>query len=211
VSRSGPKGQDSIVTRIALVRHGQTDWNLQRRIQGSSDIPLNETGRAQARHTGAVLSGRQWDAVYASPLVRAMDTARLIAEASGLPEPEPLEGMQERRYGAAEGLTGEEILSRFPDGAPIPGQETRADVVERALPALEDLGRRHPDSAFIVVTHGGVIASLVRHVTDHALPAPGDVIANGSVHDFEFLNGRLALRRFNIFDEDHDLFLAAVS
>jgi uncharacterized phosphatase len=198
------------VTRLALVRHGQTDWNLQKRIQGSSDIPLNDTGREQARATGALLAGRAWDAAYASPLGRAMETARVIAAATGLGEPGPIAGVTERAYGEAEGLTSEEILSRFPEGVEIPGQESRAEVVSRALPALERLAQANPGRSLIVVSHGGVISSLVRHVTDHALPGPGQLIANGSVHEFVYRDGRLQLDRFNQSPDDRDLLTSAV-
>jgi probable phosphoglycerate mutase len=198
------------VTFISLVRHGQTDWNLAKRIQGSSDIPLNDTGRAQAEATGRALAGGRFDAIYASPLSRALDTARIIAGHVGLGEPATLPAVAERQYGEAEGLTGEQILARWPDGAPVPGRESREEVVERALPALRDLGERHPGENVIVVSHGGVISSLVRHVTDHALPAPGELIPNGSVHRFRYLDGELTLDRFNLGPEDRDLFTASV-
>ncbi|MFI5061026.1 MAG: histidine phosphatase family protein [Actinomycetales bacterium] len=198
------------MTRISLVRHGQTDWNLAKRIQGSSDIPLNRTGREQAEATGVALAGGTFDAIYASPLSRATETASIIAEHTGLPEPLALAAVAERSYGEAEGLTGAEILARWPEGTPVPGRESRDAVVERALPALLELGARHPDESIIVVSHGGVISSLVRHVTDHALPGPGEVIPNGSVHEFVYEDGRLTLDRFNVRPEDRDLFTASV-
>jgi Fructose-2,6-bisphosphatase len=213
------------VTRLALVRHGQTDWNLHRRIQGVSDIPLNQTGRDQARTTGRALAaharaGHVWREIVASPLSRALETAHIIAEEVGLADPAAVTGLEERRYGEAEGLTGEQILARFPDGTAVPGQETRAEVVHRALAALRGIGdavgRRTNEgasdgSSVIVVSHGGVISSLVRHITAGALPAPGEVIANGSVHEFELVDGELILGRFNLGPDDYDLFTAAVS
>ncbi|MEO7015167.1 MAG: histidine phosphatase family protein [Leifsonia sp.] len=198
------------MTRISLVRHGQTDWNLAKRIQGSSDIPLNRTGREQAEATGVALAAGTFDAIYASPLSRATETASIIAEHTGLSEPLALAAVAERSYGEAEGLTGAEILARWPEGTPVPGRESRDAVVERALPALLELGARHPDESIIVVSHGGVISSLVRHVTDHALPGPGEVIPNGSVHEFVYEDGRLTLDRFNVRPEDRDLFTASV-
>lgn len=202
------------MTRLALVRHGETDWNRQRRIQGTSDIPLNETGRRQAAATGRALAahartGGAWHGIVASPLGRAMETAEIIAGEAGLPGPAPLDGIEERRYGEAEGLTGEQILARFPDGTPVPGQETREHVVLRALAALRAL--ESAESRIIVVSHGGVISSLVRHLTRNALPTPGEMIANGSVHEFELQGGELTLGRFNLGPDDYDLFTAAVS
>lgn len=198
------------MTLISLVRHGQTDWNLAKRIQGSSDIPLNDTGRAQAEATGRALSVGRFDAVYASPLGRALDTARIIGRHLGLGEPALLPAVAERRYGEAEGLTGAEILERWPEDTPVPGRETRQEVVERALPALLELGERHTGESIVVVSHGGVIGSLARHITDHAVPGPGEVIPNGSVHRFVYDDGRLTLDRFNLDPEDHDLFTASV-
>ncbi|NUU05461.1 histidine phosphatase family protein [Leifsonia sp. C5G2] len=198
------------MTFISLVRHGQTDWNLAKRIQGSSDIPLNDTGRAQAETTGRALAGGRFDAIYASPLSRALDTARIIAGHVGLGEPGTIPAVAERQYGEAEGLTGEQILARWPEGAPVPGRESREQVVARALPALRELGEQHPGENVIVVSHGGVISSLVRHVTDHALPGPGELIPNGSVHRFRYLDGELTLDRFNLGPEDRDLFTASV-
>lgn len=198
------------MTRVSLVRHGQTEWNLQRRIQGASDIPLNQTGRSQAEDAGRALALRTWDAIYASPLSRAMETASIIATAMGLPEPLPLPELVERSYGEAEGMTGEEILEHFPEGALIPGQESRSDVVTRALPALVQLAEDNPRRRLIVVSHGGVIGSIARHVTDHARPAPGEVIPNGSIHDFVYRDGRFLLDRFNVDAEEHDLFTSVV-
>ena len=198
------------MTLISLVRHGQTDWNLAKRIQGSSDIPLNATGRAQADATGRALAGGCFDAIYASPLSRALDTGRIIAGHVGLGEPVPLAAVAERRYGEAEGLTGAEILERWPEDEPVPGRESRDEVVARALPALLELGERHPGAHVIVVSHGGVIGSIARHVTGHARPGPGEVIPNGSVHRFRYRDGALALDRFNLGPEDHDLLTASV-
>jgi uncharacterized phosphatase len=141
---------------------------------------------------------------------RAVETARIIAEHVGLGDPDRLPAVAERNYGEAEGLTGAQILARWPEGTPVPGRESRDEVVARALPALRDLGEQHPGENVIVVSHGGVISSLVRHVTDHALPAPGELIPNGSVHRFVYDDGELTLDRFNLGPEDRDLFTASV-
>ncbi|MEO6827802.1 MAG: histidine phosphatase family protein [Microbacteriaceae bacterium] len=199
------------MTKLSLVRHGQTDWNLAKRIQGSSDIPLNDTGRAQARAVGEAFRRRRWDAIFSSPLGRARETACIIADGLGLAEPGILPGLAERAYGEVEGLTGAQILARFPDGAEVPGRESRDQVADRSLAELRALAEEHRGQSLIVVSHGGVIASLVRYVTHHALPKPGDVIPNGSVHDFVLRDGVLELDRFNLRPEDYDLFTAAVS
>jgi len=191
------------MTVFALVRHGETDWNRERRIQGSTDIPLNDTGREQARATGALLASRRWTALVASPLSRAAETARLIGEHVGLGEPELEHRLVERDYGAAEGLTGTEIDALYPDGADVPGREPREAVAVRAVDALHDLAARHPGEAVIVVAHGGVIRSVLESVD------PGrhrGMITNGSVHSFRHADGALELVAFDDPIDEQSIF-----
>ncbi len=182
------------MTDLVLVRHGETEWNRLGRVQGLSDIPLNETGRRQARDAGRRLRSQHWDAIVASPLARAAETAEIIAREVGLPGPELVEALVERNYGEAEGLTGEEIDRRW--GGELKARESRESVLERAVPALVALAERHPDSRVLVVTHGGVIGSLVRSTTDWAWPEHGVRIENGSDHVFRVEDGRISLVTF---------------
>jgi len=180
------------MTMIYLVRHGETDWNRARRIQGSTDIPLNDTGRAQAAATGSLLARRSWSAVYASPLVRAYETAAIIADELGLPAPVPVPEIVERNYGAAEGLTGAEIEQRYP--SLVPGRESRDEVAARAIPAILALAEAHPGESIVVVSHGGVIRTLLNTV---APLAPAEPIRNGSVHSLRHSEGTLDLVLFD--------------
>jgi probable phosphoglycerate mutase len=184
------------VTHLVLVRHGQTDWNLHGRIQGSSDIPLNATGRRQALDAGRVLAGEGWDAIVSSPLLRAYETARILGAEVGIAEIETDDELRERAYGEAEGLTGHEVDVRFA-GRPVPGRESRGAVIQRVQPALIRIAERHPGQSVLVVTHGGVIGSLVRHATDYAWPEAGQVILNGSAHRFAYRDGGIGLVEFN--------------
>ncbi|MFB2583834.1 histidine phosphatase family protein [Herbiconiux liukaitaii] len=186
------------MTTFTFVRHGQTDWNFQKRIQGTTDVPLNETGREQAREAAEQLAGRRWDGIVASPLSRARETAEIIARQLGLPAPEIVGALQERSYGEVEGLDAVGIAERFPDPlAPVPGRERRSDVVKRVLPALEALAEEHPGESLIVVSHGGVIASLLRYVTEKKLPEKAHAIPNGSAHDFVIEAGEVSILEFN--------------
>ena len=179
---------------LYLVRHGETEWNLSRRIQGSTDIPLNDTGRDQAATAGTLLARRKWDAIYASPLSRAFETASIIAHKVGLPEPVAVPAVVERHYGEAEGLSDPELSTRFPGDAPVPGRESRGAVVARVLPALMELADAHPDQAILVVSHGGVIRSVLNAVDpDNQHPA----IRNGSVHSFRHEHSTLTLIAFD--------------
>lgn len=188
------------MTLLTLVRHGQTDWNLDRRIQGSTDIPLNDTGRADARAAAAALAGADYDAVYASPLVRAQETARIISDELGLPAPALTLGMREREFGEGEGLKVDEFLERWGDWTSVvPGAETLEQVRERALDSLERIARASRRrsapraESIIVVSHGGVLRSLLMHVSGGTVPREGDVLRNGSVHRFVAERGTLRL------------------
>ena len=185
------------MTHLYLVRHGETDWNAARRIQGSTDIPLNETGRAQARRTGQLLAARRWDAVVASPLSRAFETASIIARELGLPEPEPLDSIVERRYGAAEGLDYQTLDATYPAGTPVPGRESRPEVAARVLPALAALAERRPGQRLVVVSHGGVIRTILNSVSPGEARFGGVPITNGSIHSFLYAEGTLELVAFD--------------
>ncbi len=182
------------MTELYLVRHGETDWNRQHRIQGLTDIPLNETGREQARAAGRLLARRDWDGILASPLSRAMDTAAIIAEETGLDAPEPMPALVERNYGEGEGLDFAEINRRYPDRAAVPGQETRDEVIARVVPALRELAAARPGQSLIVVSHGGAIRGALMA----ADPAGSHgMITNGSVHSFRIEDDELRLIRFD--------------
>ncbi|HEY0375309.1 MAG TPA: histidine phosphatase family protein [Amnibacterium sp.] len=182
------------MTDLVLVRHGETEWNRLGRVQGLSDIPLNETGRRQAQEAGVRLRSEHWDAIASSPLSRAAETAEIIGREVGVPAPELVEALVERNYGEAEGLTGEEIDRRW-DGV-LQARESREAVLERVVPALLALAERHPGQRVLVVSHGGVIGSLVRMATDWTWPEHGVRIENGSDHVFRVEDGRIELVRF---------------
>ncbi|MCW4384429.1 histidine phosphatase family protein [Salinibacterium sp. SYSU T00001] len=185
------------MTRIGLIRHGETDWNREHRIQGRTDVPLNERGREQARWTAGALRSGTWDAVYTSPLSRAFETAQIIAEVLELPAPRPLDALTERNYGAAEGLTGAELDAAYPAGSSVPGRESRADAAARVIPSLHELARFHPGGSVLVVSHGGLIRSLLMAIE----PAEGlhhsEPITNGSLHSIHHHDGVLSLVTFD--------------
>lgn len=188
------------MTLLTLVRHGQTDWNLARRIQGSTDIPLNATGEADARAAVELLADGTHHAIYASPLIRAHETARIIAEGLGLDAPDLSHDMREREFGVGEGMLVADYITQYGDWhAEVPGAETLHQVRDRAMSALSVIARRSRRrsapvaESVIVVTHGGVIRSLLDHASGGSLPLEGQVLANGSVHRFEASPGVLRL------------------
>jgi uncharacterized phosphatase len=185
------------MTLLYLVRHGETDWNLARRIQGSTDIPLNDTGREQAARAGALLSRRHWDGIASSPLSRALETGQIIGRAIGIDDIEILDDIVERHYGDAEGLTDKDLATRFPGDATVPGRETREDVAARVVPSLIALAERHPGKNLVVTTHGGVIRTVLNAIAPHSHDHRGVGIRNGSIHSFRLVEGELELVAFN--------------
>lgn len=185
------------MTRLYLVRHGETDWNKARRIQGSTDIPLNDTGRAQALDTARLLSRRSFDRVVASPLSRALETGSIIASHLGLAEPEIDPGMIERNYGEAEGFTFDDIALHFPDDAPVPGRERRSVLRARVETALLGIAERHPGETVVVATHGAVIRAIVNHISPETSADRSVPIRNGSIHSFDVADGALSLIAFD--------------
>jgi probable phosphoglycerate mutase len=148
------------VTTLLLARHGETDWNRQLRIQGSSDIALNELGHEQARALAAELADVELDAIYSSDLVRARETADAVAAAHGL-DVQLDARLRERSFGSWEGLSREDIAA-LPEGSRHDG-ETDEEVRARVLAAIEEIARAHPGQQVLVVSHGGALNTLWHH------------------------------------------------
>jgi probable phosphoglycerate mutase len=183
-------------TTLIVVRHGETAWNREKRMQGTTDTPLSEVGREQAQALGRRLAGGRFTALYTSDLSRARDTAHAIAEHTGraaVADPR----LRERRFGIFEGLTFEEIVARYPgeharfasrdpDYA-VPGGESARSFMERCIGCLAEIAGRHPGDEVVVVTHGLVLDSLYRaaHGLDHGERRPVPLI-NASLNVFAY-------------------------
>jgi broad specificity phosphatase PhoE len=152
------------VTRILVVRHGQSEWNAEGRWQGQENPPLTDLGRQQARHAARAVGAV--DAIYASPLDRATTTAHLIAEETGVGPVVLLPGLMERHAGSWQGLTRTQIEEAFPgyldSGRRPPGWEDDDEVEARILDALGAIADEHPDGHVLAVAHAGVIFSIER-------------------------------------------------
>jgi broad specificity phosphatase PhoE len=180
-------------TTLVLVRHGETDWNRERRFQGHADMPLNDEGRRQARELADALRDETLGAVYTSPLQRAHETARIVAAALGL-EPRELEALREIDVGDWQGMTVDDVRKMFPELAEVawrsgwPNGETHDELGARVLPALLELESRHPDQRVLGVTHAGPIrvalaaAAGLTHEQSRATIGP---LANCAVFRFE--------------------------
>src|SRR5258706_2682303 len=179
-------------TRLCLVRHGETAWNAEGRVQGQLDIPLNATGPAQARGVGSVLKNESFAAIYSSDLVRTQQTARPVADL--LRKKIILdENLRERHYGAFQGMTYTEASERIPEGyARFKAKDPEYDFGtgeslsrfnERALACIRDLVEKHAGENLLVVTHGGVLEMVYRHATGRGLSTPRDFeIPNAAIN-----------------------------
>lgn len=193
--------------RLLLVRHGQSTWNREHRIQGQLDPPLSEEGRAQAVQVGRRLRSRQFAAFYASDLKRAFETAELIGEAVGL-APSPAEGLREIYLGEWEGLNTDELAQRFPQAWAlwteepswdvVPGGEGAAPFEARVNQQIDSILARHEHGDVLVVTHGGVIQVALHRIVgrpNHGLfPFR---IENASISVIEKRNGRFVVSSVN--------------
>ena len=158
------------MTTILLARHGQTDWNRDNRFQGHADPPLNALGRAQARELAERLAQKPVAAVFASPLVRARETAEIVAARLGL-SVELVEALREVDVGSWSGLTRDEIAERFPAGYRRwldcahgwEDGESYQELGERVVASLLELAGRHAGELILVVTHGGPIRAAQAH------------------------------------------------
>lgn len=168
--------------KILLVRHGETDWNVEKRIQGCTDIPLNETGILQAEHLAEVLAKRSAPirGIYTSRLKRAADTARIAAERLGK-EWSILEGIEEINFGLWEGISWEEVAERFPTEYQAwrmnrryenpPQGESYQELLERVVAALQKLLKElkeenGEEGDIVVVTHSADIMTLLSFIYD---------------------------------------------
>lgn len=183
-------------TRICFIRHGETDWNVARRIQGQIDVELNETGRGQALAMAFNAGHYDFSAVYSSDLLRAVETAKRVAERRGL-EVQTLPQLRERHFGVFQGLTAEEGLQRYPaaqcwyTGRDVNYEfgtgESLLTFAERVHEAVATLTRHHPGQTIAAVSHAGVLEIVYRKATGRPLHTPRDfVIPNCALNWFSF-------------------------
>jgi probable phosphoglycerate mutase len=190
--------------QVIIVRHGQTQWNIRKIRQGHLDSELTEKGLAQAQALATRLARENFSALYSSDLGRAVHTARIIAAVSG--HEIITDGrLRERHLGLFQGLSGEEIKSKFPDEyhlhrtlGPeyiIPGGESVRQQVARNVAFLDELAATHAGEKVVVVTHGGVVSGLFRHTLNIPLDAPRRFeFVNAGLNVFAYEDGNWMLR-----------------
>lgn len=183
------------MTKLCIVRHGQTDWNLIRRLQGREDIPLNGNGEQQAKEAAAFLAGASWAVVITSPLRRARRTAELIAAKTACSVLVD-EAFIERDYGEASGLTPSEREGRFPPGN-IPGSEPFPILQDRIWHGLEAVIRRYMHKRVIIVTHGGALRSLLAKVSGNRVGNGPTYLKNGGLSLLQWERNALSLVEYD--------------
>lgn len=205
----GTAAAPPVTTRVVLIRHGETDWNRDRRIQGQTDTPLSALGRRQALAIGQRLKRERFTAIYASDLQRAWDTAQAIgqatlAERSDAPQPVADRRLREMDFGEWEGKTSAEIAASHPEAHArskhrdadfrIPGGESFRDLYERTVDAVTSLVDAHPGGTLCVVAHGGILDMMYRHTHAIALDQPRVFsLYNAAYNCLEHEGGRFRL------------------
>ena len=190
-------------TRIIAIRHGETAWNVDTRIQGHLDIPLNDTGLWQARQVAHALAGEPIAAVYTSDLQRAHATAQAVATATGAPLTTDL-GLRERSFGHFQGRTFAQIESELPDDArrwrkrdpdyAPDGGESLVTLRERIARTVTALAARHVGEQVVMVAHGGVLDVLYRLATRQDIQAPRTwQLANAAINRLLWTEDGLSL------------------
>lgn len=197
--------------RIYLVRHGETDWNIDRRYQGIEDIPLNNTGVMQAKLCAKALSNIQFDAIYSSPLTRAYDTAMLIAQ--GLRKGHsvnPIEGERsstcyevkvderliERDFGLISGLFPKE-REAFIQSKKDANMEPFEHLTARVMETLEEIRNKYSDGKVLIITHGGVINAILHVLSGGEIGTGKTLVANTCITILNDQTGELQIESYN--------------
>jgi len=169
-------------THLGLLRHGQTDWNINFLLQGVTDIPMNQTGIEQVKLAAKAIRAEDWDVVLTSPLSRARQTAEIIASQHGYTEIIEQELLIERSFGEAEGLSHEQWRAKYSNLDVIPGGESRTQLAERSRLLLETISQELAGKRVLAISHGALIRTLLAIASNNELPRHGERLGNASLN-----------------------------
>jgi len=169
-------------TVLGLFRHGQTDWNINLRLQGTADIPMNQFGIDQVKRAADLIDPKSWDLVVSSPLGRARQSAEIVAERLGITQVPTHDLLLERAFGIGEGMLYEEWNKKFSQLDEIPGAESSADVLARAERLLEYVQSQYQGKKILSVSHGALIRFVLQVVTEGEIPPKGERLENASLN-----------------------------
>ncbi|SCT00502.1 histidine phosphatase family protein [Staphylococcus caeli] len=183
------------MTEICFIRHGETDWNTLGKLQGRTNIALNDNGIQQAEACAHFLKNSKWDLIITSPLARAHKTAEIIQQNLDIPLIK-MDTFIEIGFGAAEGLTIEERISLYPDKV-YPNGETDDAVTQRFLDGLLDVTQQYTNQRILIVSHGAFIKAIFRHYSNGTMGNNASKIANGSFSTLKFENNHFTILNYN--------------
>ncbi len=189
------------MTLICLVRHGQTDWNAEGKLQGRTDIELNQNGIFQAQQCRNALSDMDWDLIITSPLKRAKETAEIINVELNIPLIE-MEHFIERYYGDAEGMTEAERMAAFPNKN-YSNQEERIALTKRVVNGIEKINELYKGKKIVVVAHGAVINSILTHLSNGEIGSGRTRLSNACISNIEFFGEEWKVKNYNQIDHLH--------
>ena len=182
--------------KICLIRHGETDWNVIGRLQGREDIPLNENGKTQAEQCGSALKSMMWSAIITSPLLRARQTAEIIADVLNIQTVHDDADLVERDYGKASGLTEKERTDLFPDGKyeGIEDWEALRDRMHKSI--IRNADKFHPKN-IIIVSHGSAINSILAELSNHEIGTGKTRLKNACINMLKYTERLLSIDFYN--------------
>ncbi len=169
-------------TVLGLFRHGQTDWNIDLRLQGTADIPMNQFGIEQVQKAASEIARQEWDLIISSPLGRAKQSAGIIAAQLGVAEVTETPLLLERAFGIGEGMLYDEWSAKFAHLDEIPGAESAQQVTLRAQQLLEHVQNEFAGKRILAVSHGALIRFVLQVVTAGEIPPKGERLENASLN-----------------------------
>ncbi|WP_080846348.1 histidine phosphatase family protein [Cytobacillus gottheilii] len=190
------------MTVLCMVRHGQTDWNAEGKLQGSTDIPLNSNGIKQAELCAAYLKQEEWDIIISSPLSRAKRTAEIIQNQVEVPLI-VMEDFIERHFGKAEGMTPAERKEHFPDQQ-YTNMETVEELTTRLQHGLMKINRKYSNQKVLLVAHGAVIHAILAANALDAEPLNHIRLENACLNNMVFHEDKWSIKEYNIIDHLHE-------
>jgi uncharacterized phosphatase len=188
------------MTKICMIRHGETDWNAAGRIQGSTDIPLNQKGMEQAGKCRDALKAGDWDVIITSPLIRAKQTAAIINETLGL-ELVEMADFAERFFGDGEGMTLEERLALYPNRE-YPNQEERISFSKRVIEGIQKINETFNDKRVLLIAHGAVIHQILTDFSDGNFRSE-DHLSNACFSHIQYDDNKWNIIEFNNVEHLH--------
>ncbi|MHA6252616.1 histidine phosphatase family protein [Oceanobacillus sp. CAU 1775] len=186
---------ETIITKLCIIRHGETDWNVAGILQGKQDTSLNDRGKKQAHACGEYLQPFDWDIIITSPLRRARETAEIIQQQIRIPLIE-MSMFAERGFGEAEGILPVDRDHKFPDQI-YPGEESLTSFTNKILLGMESISRLYSGKRVLLITHGATINVILAAFSNDEIDIGTTTIKNGCMNNLEYSHGCWKIKEFN--------------